>query len=70
MSKNRELIAILRGLTLDRCVKVSEILIAEGFSKLEVPLNSPNPMKTISEMQNSFGQFRYLLGRWNSYKCQ
>ena len=55
MSKNRELIAILRGLTLDRCVKVSEILIAEGFSKLEVPLNSPNPMKTISEMQNSFG---------------
>ena len=57
MSKNRELIAILRGLTLDRCVKVSEILIAEGFSKLEVPLNSPKPMKTISEMQNSFGNF-------------
>jgi len=55
MSKNRELIAILRGLTLDRCVKVSEILIAEGFSKLEVPLNSPNPMETISKMQNSFG---------------
>ena len=55
MSKNRELIAILRGLTLDRCIKVSEILIAEGFSKLEVPLNSPNPMETISKMQNSFG---------------
>ena len=55
MSKNRELIAILRGLTLDRCVKVSKILIAEGFSKLEVPLNSPNPMETISKMQNSFG---------------
>ena len=55
MSKNRELIAILRGLTLDRCVKVSEILITEGFSKLEVPLNSPNPMETISAMQNSFG---------------
>ena len=55
MSKNRELIAIFRGLTLDRCVKVSEILIAEGFSKLEVPLNSPNPMETISKMQNSFG---------------
>ena len=55
MSKNRELIAILRGLTFDRCVKVSEILITEGFSKLEVPLNSPNPMETISAMQNSFG---------------
>jgi 2-dehydro-3-deoxyphosphogalactonate aldolase len=55
MNKNRELIAILRGLTLDRCVKVSEILITEGFSKLEVPLNSPNPMETISKMQNSFG---------------
>ena len=55
MSNNRELIAILRGLTLDRCLVVGEILIAEGFSKLEVPLNSPNPMETISEMQNKFG---------------
>ena len=55
MNKNRELIAILRGLTRDRCVVVSEILIAEGFSKLEVPLNSPNPMETIAEMQNKFG---------------
>ena len=55
MNRNRELIAILRGLTLERCAIVSEILIAEGFTKLEVPLNSPNPMKTISEMQNSFG---------------
>ena len=55
MNRNRELIAILRGLTLDRCVTVGEMLIAEGFCKLEVPLNSPNPMKTISEMQNSFG---------------
>ena len=55
MNKNRELIAILRGLTLERCVVVGEILIAEGFSKLEVPLNSPNPMETISEMQNRFG---------------
>ena len=44
MNKNRELIAILRGLTRDRSVVVSEILIAEGFSKLEVPLNSPNPV--------------------------
>ena len=55
MNRNRELIAILRGLTLDRCVTVGEMLIAEGFCKLEVPLNSPNPMKTISEMQNRFG---------------
>ena len=55
MNRNRELIAILRGLTPDRCAIVGEILIAEGFTKLEVPLNSPNPMKTISEMQNSFG---------------
>tara|TARA_B100000902_G_scaffold381619_1_gene418343 strand:- start:302 stop:937 length:636 start_codon:yes stop_codon:yes gene_type:complete len=55
VNRNRELIAILRGLTLERCAIVSEILIAEGFTKLEVPLNSPNPMKTISEMQNSFG---------------
>ena len=55
MNKNRELIAILRGLTRDRCVVVSKILISEGFSKLEVPLNSPNPMETIAEMQKNFG---------------
>ena len=55
MNNNRELIAILRGLTLDRCVMVGEILIAEGFSRLEVPLNSPNPMETIAEMQKMFG---------------
>ena len=55
MNKNRELIAILRGLTRDRSGVVSEILIAEGFSKLEVPLNSPNPMETIAEMQKKFG---------------
>ena len=55
MNRNRELIAILRGLTRDRCVMVGEILIAEGFSKLEIPLNSPNPMETISKMQNRFG---------------
>jgi len=56
MNKNRELIAISRGLTLDRCIGVSRILIEEGFNKLEVPLNSPNPMKTISAMQNEFGR--------------
>ena len=55
MIRNRELIAILRGLTRERCVMVGEILIAEGFSKLEIPLNSPNPMETISKMQNRFG---------------
>ncbi len=55
MNKNRELIAILRGLTLDRCIVVGEILIAAGFTKLEVPLNSTNPMETILAMKNKFG---------------
>ena len=53
MNKNRELIAILRGLTRDRCVVVSEILIAEGFSKLEVPLNSPKPWKLLRRCKRS-----------------
>ena len=55
MTKNRELIAILRGLTTDRCIRVSEILIAAGFNKLEVPLNSPKPLDTILAMQEKFG---------------
>ena len=52
MNRNRELIAILRGLTFDRCVKVGEMLITEGFCKLEVPLNSPSPLDSITKISN------------------
>jgi 2-dehydro-3-deoxyphosphogalactonate aldolase len=45
------LIAILRGLTPDEAVEVGQCLYDSGFRSLEVPLNSPNPLATISALR-------------------
>jgi 2-dehydro-3-deoxyphosphogalactonate aldolase len=47
MSKNVELVAILRGLTPQRAPEVGAALVAAGFRTMEVPLNSPDPFDTI-----------------------
>ncbi len=47
MSKNVELVAILRGLTPQRAPEVGAALHAAGFRTMEVPLNSPDPFDTI-----------------------
>lgn len=47
MSRNVELVAILRGLTPQRAAEVGATLVAAGFRTIEVPLNSPDPFDTI-----------------------
>jgi len=52
---SRNLIAILRGLHPDEAISVCEALIDAGFSKIEVPLNSPSPFDSIRLMAERFG---------------
>ena len=49
------LIAILRGLAPDQAVPVAEVLVEAGFRFIEVPLNSPEPLKSISAIAQKFG---------------
>jgi 2-dehydro-3-deoxyphosphogalactonate aldolase len=41
------LVAILRGLAPDRALAVGEALVGAGFRVIEVPLNSPEPLRSI-----------------------
>lgn len=55
------LIAILRGVKPSEILAVADILIEEGFSKIEVPLNSPDALKSISLLVERFAD-DYLIG--------
>lgn len=55
------LVAILRGITPDEAEPIGEALIDAGWRIIEVPLNSPDPLKSIEKLQKRFGD-RALIG--------
>ena len=50
------LIAILRGLTPAEAPAMGESLVSSGFAIIEVPLNSPEPLKSIAALTQQFPQ--------------
>jgi 2-dehydro-3-deoxyphosphogalactonate aldolase len=50
------LVAILRGLRPEEAVPVGQVLVDAGFSLIEVPLNSPQPLLSIAALSRAFPQ--------------
>ncbi len=55
------LVAILRGLAAADAAQVGGALVEAGFSLIEVPLNSPDPLQSISILSRTCGD-RALIG--------
>lgn len=52
---SRPIIAILRGLKPTEAEDVGRALIEAGIDRIEVPLNSPDPIRSIGILAKSFG---------------
>ncbi len=53
--KHRNIVAILRGIRPAEAAPIAAALIGAGITKIEVPLNSPEPFDSIRRMTRQFG---------------
>jgi 2-dehydro-3-deoxyphosphogalactonate aldolase len=52
---SRKIIAILRGIHANEAKEICEVLVEAGITRIEVPLNSPDPLDAISIMTETVG---------------
>lgn len=50
----RNIVAILRGIEPDQVIEVGGMLIKGGITKIEVPLNSPDPLRSIELLAKQY----------------
>jgi 2-dehydro-3-deoxyphosphogalactonate aldolase len=55
------LVAILRGIRPEEVEAIGAVLVAAGFTLIEVPLNSPDPFDSIGRLARRFGD-RAIIG--------
>ncbi|MEO6012991.1 MAG: 2-dehydro-3-deoxy-6-phosphogalactonate aldolase [Devosia sp.] len=55
MTQHRQIIAILRGVTPPEAINVCKTLIEAGITLIEIPLNSPEPFKSIGAAAKALG---------------
>ena len=60
---SRPLIAILRGIDPDEAVATAETLLEAGIDRIEVPLNSPEPLDSIARLTTTLGDRALIGGR-------
>ncbi len=54
MTEHRHIIAILRGITPPETIKICEALLDAGITMIEVPLNSPDALRSIGDAAKVF----------------
>ncbi|WP_019171084.1 2-dehydro-3-deoxy-6-phosphogalactonate aldolase [Pseudaminobacter salicylatoxidans] len=59
-SFKRDLVAILRGVKPDEVEAIVGALIEEKFEAIEVPLNSPEPFRSIEIVARAFGEMAFI----------
>ena len=58
---SRPIISILRGVHPAEAVAITGVILAAGINRIEVPLNSPSPLESISAIAKAYGD-RALIG--------
>jgi len=63
------LVAIIRGVTPDEAVAIGEAIYEGGIRIIEVPLNSPDPLKSIEKLAKKLGD-KALIGAGTVLKAE